>query len=94
MAGVHFKNLVSMYRQAMHSPSIISDTMVRMPKNINYGRLISETVGRSSPVMAGVITKTTPSEKSAPRLQKVPAKEVGKTKSKKMGMVPFAGPMY
>jgi len=78
---------------------IISDTMVGAPKDIkekHLDRLISKTTGvpMAKPVMDGVIQKTTPTSKAVPEFHKVPAKEVGKTQSKRMGQVPFQGKMY
>lgn len=78
---------------------IIRDTMVNAPRDIKEKHLdvlISKTTGvpMGKSVMDGVITKTTSASKDVPELHKVPMKEVGKTKSKKIGMVPFAGPRY
>lgn len=60
-------------------------------------RLIANTTGMMSekPVMDGVISSTIPTGmKSVPEYHKVPASEVGKTKSKRMGQVPYSGKMY
>lgn len=78
---------------------IIRDTMVNAPRDIKEKHLdilVSKTTGMpmGKAVMDGVITHTKPASKDVPELHKVAAKEVGKTKSKKMGQVPFAGPKY
>jgi hypothetical protein len=60
-------------------------------------RLIANTTGVPSekPIMSGVIASTIPMHmKSVPEYHKVPSAEVGKTKAKRMGQVPFAGKMY
>lgn len=60
-------------------------------------RLIANTTGvpREEPIMEGVITSTVPvGMKSVPEYHKVPAADVGKTKAKRMGQVPFSGKMY
>ena len=60
-------------------------------------RLISNTTGvpKEKPIMSGVITSTIPmSMKVVPEYHKVPSADIGKTKSKRMGQVPFAGKMY
>ena len=79
---------------------IIKDTMVNAPKDIkekHLDRLISQTTGipREKPIMEGVIASTIPKHmKDVPEIHKVPSSEVGKTKAKKMGQVPYAGPKY
>lgn len=63
----------------------------------DLSRLIANTTGvpKEKPIMSGVIASTIPSHmKSVPEYHKVPSAEVGKTKAKRMGQVPFAGKMY
>lgn len=60
-------------------------------------RLISNTTGipKEKPIMSGVITSTIPMHmKAVPEYHKVPAADIGKTKAKRMGQVPYAGKMY
>jgi hypothetical protein len=50
---------------------------------------------KEKPIMSGVIASTIPmSMKSVPEYHKVPSADIGKTKAKRMGQVPFAGKMY
>jgi len=78
---------------------ILQDTMMNAPKDIkekHLAGLVSKTTGvpMGSPVMAGVLEKTTPSRRDVPEIHKVPKAEVGKTQPKRMGQVPFAGRKY
>ena len=78
---------------------ILQDTMMNAPKDIkekHLAGLISKTSGvlMGSPMMAGVLEKTTPVRRDVPEIHKVPKAEVGKTQSKRQGQVPFMGPKY
>ena len=79
---------------------LVHDTGANSPKNVHMrglDRLVAQTTGipREEPVMEGVLASTIPSHMNAtPEIHKVPAREVGKTKSKRMGQVPYAGKMY
>jgi hypothetical protein len=79
---------------------ILQKTTKNMPEDVHMkglSRLIANTTGvpREKPIMEGVIASTVPvGMKSVPEYHKVPAAEVGKTKSKRMGQVPFSGKMY
>ena len=79
---------------------IITDTMVNSPKDARMrelSRVISNTTGvpREKPIMEGVLQSTIPEgRKSVPEYHKVPAHDVGKTKAKRMGQVPYAGKKY
>ena len=78
---------------------ILHDTMVNAPKDIkekHLAGLVSRTSGvlMGSPVMSGVLEKTTPSRKDVPEIHKMPKHDVGKTHPKKQGQVPYAGKMY
>lgn len=78
---------------------ILHDTMVNAPKDIkekHLAGLVSMTTGTSmgTPVMSGVLEKTVTGRRDVPELHHVPKVEVGKTKSKKMGQVPYAGAKY
>ena len=79
---------------------IIHDTMKNAPKDVkekHLAGLVSKTTGvpMGSPVMAGVLEHTVPaSRRDVPEIRKVPKDEVGKTKSKTMGQVPYSGKMY
>lgn len=79
---------------------IIHDTMANAPRDIkerHLGSLISKTTGipTGTPVMSGVLEHTVPaSRRDIPEIHKVPKDEVGKTKSKRMGQVPYAGKKY
>ena len=78
---------------------IITNTMANKSTSVHMkhlGTAVLQQTGLqgNSPVMDGVITNTkhaVPS-KNVPELHKV--HHVGKTKSKSMGQVPYAGPMY
>lgn len=79
---------------------IVHDTMINSPKDAKMrelSRVISNTTGipREKPIMEGVIQDTLPSGmRSVPEYKKVPAHDVGKTKTKRMGQVAYAGPKY
>lgn len=79
---------------------ILQKTTKNMPEDVHMkglSRLIANTTGvpREKPIMEGVIASTVPvGMKAVPEYHKVPAAEVGKTKSKRMGQVPFSGKMY
>ena len=79
---------------------IIHDTMANSPRDVrekHLDRLIAQTTGilREKPIMDGVIASTIPKHmKDVPEIHKVPSHEVGKTKSKRMGQVPYAGKHY
>jgi hypothetical protein len=79
---------------------IIHDTMANAPKDIkerHLAGLVSKTTGvpMGSPMMSGVLEHTVPaSRRDVPEIHKVPKGEVGKTKTKRMGQVAFAGPKY
>lgn len=79
---------------------IIHDTMVNSPKDARMrelSRVISNTTGipREKPIMEGVLQSTVPEHmKAVPEYHKVPAHDVGKTKAKRMGQVPYAGKKY
>lgn len=95
------KNIVSAQKgEAIVLGGIVSNTTGRMQKDVHMrglDRLISQTTGvpREEPVMEGVIASTIPTHmKDVPELHKVSAKEVGKTKAKRMGQVPYGGKMY
>ena len=95
------KNIVSAQRgEGIMLGGIISKTTTGMPKDVHMrglNRLISQTTGipREKPIMEGVIASTIPTHmKDTPEIHKVPAAEVGKTKPKREGQVPYAGKMY
>jgi hypothetical protein len=79
---------------------IISKTTKGVQHDVHMrglSRLIAQTTGvpRKEPVMEGVIASTVPAHmKSVPEYHSVPKSEVGKTKAKRMGQVPFSGPKY
>ena len=79
---------------------IIHDTMVNAPRDIkerHLAGLVSKTTGvpMGSPVMTGVLEHTVPaSRRDVPEIHKVAKDEVGKTKTKRMGQVAYAGPKY
>ena len=95
------KNFVSAQKgEAIVLGGIIDKTTTGMPKDVHMrglNRLISQTTGvpREKPIMEGVIASTVPMHmKDVPEIHKVPAAEVGKTKPKREGQVPYAGKMY
>lgn len=78
---------------------IIHDTTHGLQKDVHMkhlDRLVSKTTGvpLESPVLAGVITRTTPHEPITPEFHKLPSHEVGKTQARSMGQVPYAGKEY
>lgn len=78
---------------------ILHDTMMNAPKDIkekHLAGLVSKTTGvpMGSPVMSGVLEKTITGRKEVPEIHKVAKADVGKTKTKRMGQVPFMGPKY
>lgn len=79
---------------------ILHKTTANTPKDAHMkdlSRLVANTTGvpREKPIMAGVIASTIPTHmKAVPEYHKVPAHDVGKTKAKRMGQVPYAGKMY
>jgi hypothetical protein len=79
---------------------IVSKTTTGVQKDVHMrglSRLISQTTGvpRKEPVMEGVIESTIPAHmRPVPEYHSVPKGEVGKTKAKRMGQVPFSGPKY
>ena len=79
---------------------IIHDTMVHAPKDVkekHLAGLVSKTTGvpLGTPVMAGVLEHTVPaSRKDVPEIHKVPKHDVGKTQTKRMGQVAYAGSKY
>ena len=95
------KNIVSAQKgEAIVLGGIVSNTTGHTPKDVKMAgldRLISQTTGvpREEPIMEGVIASTIPMHMNAtPEYHKVPEKEVGKTKAKRMGQVPYGGPKY
>ena len=95
------KDIVSAQRgEAIVLGGIIKDTKIHSPKDVkekHLDALISKTTGipREKPIMSGIIDSTIPKHmKDVPELQKVPAKDVGKTQAKRMGQVPYSGPKY
>lgn len=85
-------------RGTMRSP-LVRDTTANVPmdaKMKNLQGLIMKTSGISQgALMTGVMTRTVPAGmKDRPELTKVPKDMIGKTKSKKLGQVPFGGPKY
>lgn len=79
---------------------ILKNTMMNVPmdaKEKHLDRLITQTTGMPAmkPVMEGVIDSTIPKHmKDVPEIHKVSAHDIGKTKTKRMGQVPYAGKMY
>ena len=95
------KNIVSAQRgEGIVLGGIIEKTTTGVPKDVHMrglSRLISQTTGvpREKPIMEGVIASTIPEHmKDTPEIHKVPKSEVGKTKPKREGQVPYAGKMY
>ena len=95
------KNIVSAQKgEAIVLGGIIEKTTTGVPKDVHMkglSRLISQTTGipKQEPVMEGVIASTIPAHmKDTPEIHKVPAHEVGKTKPKREGQIPYAGPKY
>ena len=79
---------------------LVMKTTKNVPEDVHMkglSRLVANTTGipREKPMMDGVIASTIPTGmKTVPEYHKVPASEVGKTKAKRMGQVPFQGPKY
>ncbi len=79
---------------------LVMKTTKNVPEDAHMkdlSRLIANTTGvpKMSPMMDGVIASTVPTHmKDVPEYHKVPAHEVGKTKAKRMGQVPYAGKKY
>lgn len=95
------KNIVSAQRgEGIVLGGIVQNTTGNVPKDVHMrglSRLVSQTTGipKEKPIMEGVIASTIPEHmKDTPEIHKVAAKEVGKTKTMRMGQVPFAGPKY
>lgn len=83
----------------MRSP-ILRDTTMNIPKDAiqkHLAGLVMKTTGidKGSPAMTGVLQATVPANRrDRPEITKVAKGEVGKTQTKKMGQVAFAGPKY
>lgn len=79
---------------------LVMKTTKNTPEDVHMkglSRLVANTTGvpREKPMMDGVIASTIPTGmKSVPEYHKIPAHDVGKTKAKRMGQVPFQGPKY
>ena len=79
---------------------LIHDTMRNAPVDVkekHLAGLVSKTTGvpMGSPVMSGVLEHTVPaSRRDIPEIRKVPKEDVGKTKTKRMGQVAYAGAKY
>lgn len=79
---------------------ILHDTTVNSPRDIkekHLAGLVSKTTGvpMGSPVMSGVLEHTVPaSRRDVPEIHKVPKADVGKTQTRTMGQVPYAGKKY
>lgn len=79
---------------------IIQKTTKNVPEDVHMrglSRLVANTTGvpKEKPIMDGVIASTIPTHmKAVPEYHKVPAHDIGKTKAKRMGQVPYAGKMY
>ena len=81
-------------------PGIIQKTIFN-EKSVHMSGLEKMIVERTglpagTPTMEGIIanTKAGRSEKKVPELHKVAVGHVGKTKAKRMGQIPYAGPLY
>lgn len=79
---------------------LIHDTMANAPKDVkekHLAGLVSRTTGvpMGKPTMSGVLESTVPaSRRDIPEIRKVPKEDVGKTKTKRMGQVAYAGAKY
>lgn len=79
---------------------ILHDTMVNSPRDIkekHLAGLVSMTTGvpMGKPTMSGVLESTVPaSRRDVPEIHKVPKADVGKTQTRTMGQVPYAGKKY
>lgn len=86
--------------EAMILGGIVSKTTTGVPKDVHMrglSRLVAQTTGtpREKPVMGGVIESTIPAHmRPVPEYHSVPKDEVGKTKAKRMGQIPYAGSKY
>ena len=83
---------------AMREP-IVKNTMMNSPRDIkekHLAGLVAKTTGlpMGSGLMMGVLENTTGKRRDVPELHKVPKAEVGKTETKRMGQVAYAGPKY
>jgi hypothetical protein len=94
------KNIVGSKGEGIVLGGILKDTMMNAPRDIkekHLDRLITQTTGlpREKPIMEGVIDSTVPKHmKAVPEYHKIATHEVGKTKAKRMGQVPYAGKQY
>lgn len=95
------KSMVSAQKgEAMMLGGIVSKTTTGVQKDVHMrglSRLVSQTTGvpRQEPVMEGVIESTIPAHmRPVPEYHSVPKGEVGKTKAKRMGQIPYQGPKY
>lgn len=79
---------------------LVMKTTKNVPEDVHMkglSRLVANTTGvpREKPMMDGVIASTIPTGmKTVPEYHKIPAHDVGKTKAKRMGQVPYQGKMY
>jgi hypothetical protein len=79
---------------------LVMKTTKNAPEDVHMkqmSRLIANTTGipKEKPIMAGVIASTVPTHmKDVPEYHKVPSADIGKTKTKRMGQVPYAGKKY
>jgi hypothetical protein len=79
---------------------LVMNTMKDEPKDVHMrglSRLVANTTGilEEKPIMSGVLQSTIPvGRKMTPEYHKVPAADVGKTKAKRMGQVPYQGSKY
>ena len=93
------KNVKSQKGESVRIGGILEDTMMNTPREAkmrNIAGLLQQTTGvpRGEPVMEGVLAKTTPATPAVPEFHKLPKGEVGKTKAKRLGQVPYNGPKY
>lgn len=95
------KSMVSVQKgEAIVLGGLVSKTTTGEPKAVHMrglDRLVSQTTGipKREPVMEGVISSTIPAHmKDVPELHKVASGEVGKTKAKRLGQIPYQGPKY
>lgn len=79
---------------------LVMKTTKNSPDDVHMkqlSRLIANTTGvpKEKPMMAGVIASTVPTHmKTVAEYHKVPSADIGKTKAKRMGQIPFSGPKY
>lgn len=95
------KNIISAQRgEGLVLGGIIEKTTKNTPQDVHMrglSKLIANTTGvpKEKPIMEGVIASTVPMHmKDTPEIHKVPKQDVGKTKPKREGQVPYAGKMY